>query len=105
MNAAATRQDVQSALDRVKLSIIGNMLSRNDVQNFVGQMRNSMLQDLHELHAENQQNIRISQTQHEQIIQRVATLQQQVARLGEQQAQILTLLQRTMQPNGVWRRY
>lgn len=99
MNAAATRQDVQTALDRTKSSIMGTMFSRNDAQSIVSQLRSSILQDLHDLHATNQSGIRLAQTQHDQMIQRIASLQQQVTSLQNQQAQILSILQNTTQPN------
>lgn len=105
MIAAATRQDLQMALDRTKNSIIGTVFSRSDAQNVLSQLRNGILQDLRELHAENQAGIRLSQTQHDQMIQRIAGLQQQMARLQDQQAQILGILQHLLQPNGVLRRF
>ena len=105
MIAAATRQDLQTALDRTKNTIIGTVFSRNDAQATLTQLRNGILQDLRELHAENQAVMRLAQTQHDQIIQRMAMLQQQMARLQEQQVQIVSALHNLLQPNGVFKRY
>lgn len=105
MIAAATRQDIQIALDRTKNTILGSMFSRNDAQSTISQLRNGILQDLRELHAENQMNIRQSQTQHDQINQRINSLQHDVGKVLEQQSQILLVLQQLLQPNGVSRRY
>jgi hypothetical protein len=105
MIAAATRQDLQTALDRTKNSIMGSVFSRSEAQNIMAQLRNGILQDLRELHSENQAGIRLAQTQHSEMIQRIAGLQQQMARLTEQQAQTLSILQQILQPNGTLRRF
>lgn len=105
MIAAATRQDLQTALDRTKNSIIGTVFSRSDAQNVLTQLRNGILQDLHDLHSENQAGIRLAQTQHEHMIQRIAGLQQQMGRLQEQQTQILSILNQLLQPNSAFRRF
>lgn len=98
---AATRQDVQNAFERARSSIMGNMVSRNDVQLSVTQLRNSILQDIHEMHAENQQAIRQSQAQRYQSLVKVTSLEHQMAgtqqmllRLLDQQSRILSLLQK-----------
>lgn len=105
MIAAATRQDIQTALDRTKNTILGSMFSRNDAQSTISQLRNGILQDLRDLHAENQASIRMSQTQHDQINQRINALTHEVGRVIELQNQITALLQQLLQPNGVSRRY
>jgi hypothetical protein len=102
MVAAATRQDIQTALDRTKNSILGSMLSRNDVQISVAQLRNGILQDLHDMHADNMQVIRQSQAQRDQVImvrvsnieRNTAIIQQLLVRLVEQQARAMSMLQR-----------
>lgn len=105
MIAAATRQDIQTALDRTKNTILSSMFSRNDAQSTISQLRNGILQDLRELHAENQTNIRTTQTQHDQINQRINALQHEIYKVLEQQNQIMAQLQQLLQPNAVSRRY
>ena len=75
MIAVATRQDLQSALERTRSSIIGSMFSRQDAQSVVAQLRGAIAQDLHYLHAENQQTTRQSQTQHDQIMARIVGIE------------------------------
>lgn len=101
MVAAATRQDIQTALDRAKDSILGNMPSRNDFQTLVVQLRNSILQDLHDMHAENQQAIRVSLAHRDQMMVRISNVernllatQQLMARLYDQQMRMLGVIQR-----------
>lgn len=98
---AATRQDVQSAFERARSSIMGNMVSRNDVQLSVTQLRNSILQDIHDLHAENQQAIRQSQAQRYQSMVKITNIEHQVAgmnqillRILDQQSRLLNMIQR-----------
>lgn len=98
---AATRQDLQTALERAKTSIMGGMVSRNEIQVSVTQLRNSILQDLHEMHAENQQALRQSQAQRYQVLVRIANIERQIAgiqqvllRVLDQQSKATNLLQR-----------
>jgi hypothetical protein len=101
MIAAATRQDLQTALDRTKNSILGTVMSRNDIQVSVTQLRTSILQDLHEMHAENQQALRQSQAQRYQLMVRVNNLEHQMTatqqimlRILDQQTRAMNILQR-----------
>ncbi len=98
---AATRQDMQTALDRAKNSILGNMFSRSDAQAIVSQLRSSILQDLHEMHAENQQAIRSAQAHRLQMTTRIANLEREVgilqqilSRILDQQSRAINMLQR-----------
>jgi hypothetical protein len=98
---AATRQDMQTALDRAKNSILGNMFSRSDAQAIVTQLRSSILQDLHEMHAENQQAIRSAQAHRLQMTTRIANLEREVgvlqqilSRILDQQSRAINMLQR-----------
>lgn len=98
---AATRQDLQTALERAKTSIMGGMVSRNEIQVSVTQLRNSILQDLHEMHAENQQALRQSQAQRYQVLVRIANIERQISgiqqvllRVLDQQSKATNLLQR-----------
>ncbi len=98
---AATRQDMQTALDRAKNSILGSMFSRSDAQAIVTQLRTSILQDLHEMHAENQQAIRGAQAHRLQLNTRmsnlereVSVLQQILTRILDQQSRAINILQR-----------
>lgn len=100
MITAATRQDMQTALERTKNSILGTMFSRNDAQAVVMQLRASILQDLHELHNENQQVLRQFQAQREQFLVRlsnvernVVTTHQMMLRIIDQQNRIMNILQ------------
>lgn len=98
---AATRQDVQTALERTKNTILGSMVSRNEVQVSVTQLRNSILQDLHDMHGENQQAIRQSQAQRYQVLLKVTNMEHQIAalqqimlRILDQQTRAMNILQR-----------
>lgn len=98
---AATRQDLQTALERAKNSILGNMVSRNDTQAFIAQLRNNILQDLHDMHSENQQALRQSQAQRYQLAIKVSNIERQMAdlqqvmlRILDQQTRAINILQR-----------
>ena len=101
MIAAATRQDMYSALERAKNTILGTTLNRADAQTIVAQLRTSILQDLHELHMQNQNTLRQSQNQRVQLMLKMADIersmsmmQQLLTRMVEQQSRTTNLLQR-----------
>jgi len=107
MAEPATRQDIQNSVDRAKSAILSNVLSRNDLQTFVGQIRGGILQDLRNMHAENQAIIRQSISYRDQLLQRIAslersviTLQQQVGKVQNQHTQTTTTLNK-MRPDNV----
>ncbi|HSX46397.1 MAG TPA: hypothetical protein VLF87_00175 [Patescibacteria group bacterium] len=100
MNAAATRQDVQTALDRAKNSILGSVVSRNDAQTILNQLRRGLIQDIQAMNSQTMSGMKLAHAQHDHLIQRVSALQQQVARLSEQQAQLLAVLQQIIQPSS-----
>lgn len=104
MNTSATRQDLQNALDRTRSSIMGSMLSRNDLQGVISQVRAGLLHDLHALHAENQVAMRQAVNARAQLMQRLGSLENSVARMEQllnqlisQQSRTSTTIQR-MQP-------
>ncbi len=93
MIVAATRQDLQNALERTRNSIVGSMFSRQDAHTVVSQLRASIMHDLRELHAENGQTIRQGQAQRDQLMTRlnniehsIQVLQQTMTRFLEVQA-------------------
>jgi hypothetical protein len=96
MIAAATRQDLQGALEYAKNSIIEKMVSRGYMQSVVDQVRMSILQSLHELHAENQQFIRQSQLQRDQLITRLLAVEQEVRVLRQLTVKMLEQQNKTM---------
>ena len=89
MVTTVTRQELQNALDRSRSVILGSMLTRNDLQSVINQVRSGLLQDTHVLHAENQATIRQSISARAQIMQRLSSIE---ARLGgiEQNLRSLT---------------
>lgn len=90
MNVPATRQDVQNALDKTRSSIMSNMLSRNDLQWAIGQVRGSLIQDINGLHGENQMAMRQAVNGRAQLMQRLGAVEATLARI-EQALHALTV--------------
>lgn len=104
MIASATRQDLQNALDRTRSSIVSSMLSRNDLQSVINQVRAGLLQDLRALHSENQVAMKQAVAARAQVMQRLGSMEHYVARMEQllnrvlaQQSQTSTTIQK-MQP-------
>lgn len=89
MIVAATRQDLQNALERTRSSIVGSMFSRQDAQTVVSQLRATILQDLRELHAANEHTIRQSQAQRDQLMVRLNTIEQRLQILQQTMTRFL----------------
>lgn len=83
MNSPVTRQEVQSALDRTRSSILSNSLSRNDLYWVVGQMRASMMQDMNSLHAENQTAMKQATNSRAVLMQRIGAVEISLARIEQ----------------------
>lgn len=83
MITPATRQDVQNAIDRTRNTIMGTMLTRSDLQSVVNQVRNGLVQDLNNLHAENQLAMRQATNSRAQIQQRIGALEASLARIEQ----------------------
>jgi hypothetical protein len=102
MISAATRSDVQGMVEGAKNTLLDRLAPRNYVQALSESLRISILQNLHELHAENQQVIRSGLTQREQLIQRMTaleselrTMRQLLVHMHEQQGRLLGRMSRT----------
>ncbi len=98
--AAATQQDVQTAFERARQSILSNVITRNDVQVSVTQLRNIILQDIRDMHGENQQAMRQYQARQYQMTLKVTNMERQIAamqqillRILDQQTRAMNLLQ------------
>jgi hypothetical protein len=96
MLSAATRSDVQGMVEGVKNTLLDRLAPRNYVQALAESVRGSILQNLQELHAENQQMIRSGQTQREQLSQRIGAIEGEIKvvrqllnQVLEQQARIM----------------
>jgi hypothetical protein len=101
MVSAATRSDVQGMVEGAKNTLLDRLAPRNYIQAMSEGLRISILQNLNELHAENQLVIRAGQTQREQLMQRMAsmetemrTMRQLIVQLLEQQARMMSRLPR-----------
>lgn len=90
-----TKQDVQQAVDRSTNNIAARMLSKNDVQTIISSIRSGILQDIKELHSENQAMIRNGQARHEQINQRLTTIERQLQILVHEMAKVADTTSRT----------
>lgn len=90
MIAPASRQEVQSALDRTRSAIMSSMLSRNDLQAIVNQVRMGLIQDIHSLHAENQISMKQAMNSRAQVAQRLGAVEASLARI-EHKLQSLTV--------------
>jgi hypothetical protein len=90
MITAATRQDMQGIVDYAKNTILGQMVSRGQLQTVAEQIRATILQNLHELHAENQQLIHQSHAQRQVLINRLSILEQEVKSLHQAINRLLT---------------
>lgn len=91
MVPAATRQDLQNALERAKNSIVSSMFSRQDAQTIIAQLRNAIARDLHELHAENEQTVRQNQAQREQLLIRMASIEHRLQVLQQTMTKFLEI--------------
>ena len=83
MIAPATRQELQNALDKTRSSILSNMISRNDLQWVVGQVRASMMQDMSSLHAENQMAMKQATNSRAVLMQRLGAVENSLARIEQ----------------------
>lgn len=99
MVTALTRGDVQVMVEGVKNSLLERLAPRNYIQAMAESVRMSIIQNLEELHADNQQMIRNSQMQRAQVLQRVTsietevrTLRQLVVHLIDQQSKLTSRL-------------
>lgn len=90
-----TKQDIQQALDRNVSSITARMLSKSDVQAIIGAVRTGVLQDLKELHHENQTMIRNGQARHDQVNQRLTILERNIQSLVYDMAKVIDTTSRT----------
>lgn len=108
MSTPATTQELQNALDRTRGVIMGNMITRSDIQSVVTSMRSGILQDLHALHAENKSTIHNAVNHRDQIMQRIAGLEHSVGRVEQllghmvsQQSRNTDRIQ-SMKPDGAY---
>lgn len=99
MVSAATRSDVQGMVEGVKNTLLDRLAPRNYIQAMSESLRISILQNLHDLHGENQQLIRSGQMQREQLMQRMASMEgemramrQLIVQLIDQQARLISRL-------------
>ena len=83
MIASASRQDVQNIVDKSRGIIVGNMLSRSDLQTVVNQIRMGLVQDLHVLHAENQAVMNQAANGRGQLMQRMSAVEASLARIEQ----------------------
>lgn len=90
MSSPATAQEVQNALEKCKGAIMGNMITRNDIQSVVTGMRAGILQDLYSLHAENKVSIRQAVNHRDQITQRISGLEHAFGRIEQALSILLT---------------
>ena len=97
---AVTKQDVQQAVERSVASIGSRMISKDDVQSAVNNVRNGIMQDLKELHSENQSQMRNSQARHDQMNQRITTIERQLQILVHEVAKIADTTSRTKTSAG-----
>lgn len=101
MLSAATRQEVQGMVEGVKNTLLDRLAPKNYIQALADSLRVSILQNLYQLHAENQMLYRSGQTQRDQIQQRIISLEAEVktihqllGRIAEQQAKVLAMRMR-----------
>ncbi len=78
MITAATRQDLQNALDRTRNTILGTMFSRSDARTVATQLRAGITQDLHDLQVLNQQVLHQTQASNEHLMAKLNNLEQRV---------------------------
>lgn len=90
-----TRQEVQQAVDRSTANITSRMMSKADTQTIISNIRAGILQDIKELHSENQAMIRNGQARHEQINQRLTTIERQLQILVHEMAKVADTTSRT----------
>jgi len=97
MVSAATRNDIQILVDGAKNTLLDRLAPRNYIQAMSESLRISILHNLHELHAENQQVIKAGQAQREQLVQRMIsmenemrTMRQLIVQLLDQQSRLVS---------------
>lgn len=95
MNAPATRQDVQIAVDKTRSILMSSLLSRGDLQGIINQLRAGILQDLHSLHAENRASIKQGVVHRDQVMQRITNLEHAVGRVEQLLVQVVSQQSRT----------
>ena len=89
MIAAATRQDLQGAMEHAKNAIMQRMVSPNHLQLLADQLRVGNAQNLRDLHMENAQlSMRLSN-----IEQEMRALRQVLGRILDQQTKAMNKLQ------------
>jgi hypothetical protein len=76
--AAATRQDLQNALDRTRNTILGTMFSRSDARTVAAQLKSGISQDLHELQVLNHQILHQTQASNEHLTAKLNNLEQRL---------------------------
>lgn len=89
MVSAATRSDIQGMVEGVKNVLLDRLAPRSYIQAMSESVRMSIIQNLEELHMENQQMIRNSLAQREQTLQRVASVETEVRALRQLMVQML----------------
>lgn len=101
MTSAASRGDIQIMVEGAKNTLLDRLAPRNYIQAMSESLRISILHNLHELHAENQQVIRSGQMQREQLVQRMTAMEselrsqrQLLTQIFEQQGRIINRLSR-----------
>ena len=96
MVSAATRTDIQILVDGAKNTLLDRLAPRNYIQAMSESLRISILQNLHELHAENQQVIKSGQMQREQMVQRMMSLESEMRAMRQLVVQLLEQQSRMM---------
>jgi hypothetical protein len=83
MMSAMTRQDLVTATEQAKNTIIERLVTKYDVQSAADSARDKILGTLQALHLENQTLMRQSNAQRDQVWRKTAALETQIASLQQ----------------------
>jgi YesN/AraC family two-component response regulator len=97
MSSPVTKQELQSTIENAKSRILERQVSKQDIQSAVDVVRQQMSQKLMDLHVENQQIMRQSAMQVDQLIRLIQDLRNRISSLEQTTRQHQQMMQVTHQ--------
>jgi hypothetical protein len=103
MMSAMTRQDLVTATEQAKNTIIERLVTKYDVQSAADSARDKILGTLQALHLENQTLMRQSNAQRDQVWRKTAALETQIASLQQDIRVLYQMVSRMYEQNRIAR--
>lgn len=94
MISTMTRQDLLNVTEYAKNKIIERLVTKYDVQAACDHARDRIINNLQDLHQENQSLMRHSNTQHDQVSRKVSSIESQINALQQEMKVVSQLMTR-----------